>query len=98
MGKAISSDLTEHPCLVATDFNLAVRTACEFWKMREISLKADADNFKGVMLLVNGGVHNGYQERFSALQRAKLTSIYPKIWGLPISRIQFAKSGVEPSN
>lgn len=70
IGDAIGADLVDHPTTVATDFNLAVRTACAFWESRELNFWADHDNFHKVMLRVNGGM-TGQKERHDALLRAK---------------------------
>jgi putative chitinase len=70
IGKAIGSDLVNYPKTVATDFSLAVRTACEYWKIRGLNAVADLDDFHRIMLRINGGM-NGQKERYAALQRAK---------------------------
>lgn len=70
MGKRIDSDLVDYPTTVATDFSLAVRTACEYWKMKSCNLNADLDDFHIIMLKINGGM-NGQTERRAALNRAK---------------------------
>lgn len=70
MGKKIDSDLVDYPTTVATDFNLAVRTACEYWKIKSCNLNADLDDFHIIMLKINGGM-NGQTERRAALNRAK---------------------------
>lgn len=65
-------NLVEHPDKVASDFSLAVRTACEFWRSRELNKLADADNFERISYLVNGGI-NGREAREQALKRIKKT-------------------------
>lgn len=70
IGKNLGEDLVLNPQSVASDLNLAVRTACEYWKITNINDAADKDDFNTVMRLINGG-HNGRDERYAALQRAK---------------------------
>ncbi len=70
IGHAIGSDLIDYPQTVATDFNVAVRSACAFWKSRGLNFWADQDNFHRIMIGVNGGM-TGQTERYAALIRAK---------------------------
>ena len=70
IGKNIGEDIVSNPNIVANDINIAVRTACDYWKVANINRYADKDDFDLVMILVNGG-HNGREERYKALQRAK---------------------------
>ena len=70
IGDAIGLNLEQNPNSVGCDLDISVRTACEYWRMRNISLFADKDDFNKVTILINGG-HNGLDERYSALQRAK---------------------------
>lgn len=71
MGRKIGVNLVDKPNLVSTEFNIAVRTACEYWTMKSYNLAADRDNFDAVMTKINGGTTNGRQERLDALNRAK---------------------------
>jgi len=71
MGRKIGVNLVDKPNLVSTDFNIAVRTACEYWTMKSCNLAADRDNFDAIMTKINGGTTNGRQERLDALNRAK---------------------------
>lgn len=70
MGKRINVDLINEPTLVASDLNIAVRTACEYWTMRSCNLDADRDQFDAIMVKINGGTY-GREERLNALNRAK---------------------------
>ncbi len=70
IGGRIHVDLEDNPTLAATDFSLAVRTACEYWKLRGLNYQADQDQFKTITLAINGGM-TGSGERLSALHRAK---------------------------
>lgn len=70
IGNAIGVDLENNPTSVGSDLDISVRTACEYWRIRKISPFADQDDFNKVTTLINGG-HNGLDERFKALQRAK---------------------------
>lgn len=63
-------NLVEHPDKVASDFSLAVRTACEFWGSRGLNSYADLDDFNTITYRVNGG-HNGKEQREQALRRIK---------------------------
>lgn len=70
MGSKIGTDLENNPVSVGSDLDLAVRTACEFWREKRLNRYADKDDFYHVMYFINGG-HNGRDERYRALQRAK---------------------------
>ena len=70
IGKKLGVDLINVPSSVASDLDLAVRTACEYWRNKGLSDFADRDDFNTVVYRINGG-HNGYNERYTALQRAK---------------------------
>jgi len=70
MGKRINVDLINEPTLVASDLNIAVRTACEYWTMRSCNLDADRVQFDAIMVKINGGTY-GREERLNALNRAK---------------------------
>ena len=72
IGKRIGVGLENDPSQVGSDLDLAVRTACEFWRMKGLSRYADEDDFNTIMHRINGG-HNGRDERYRALQRAKNT-------------------------
>lgn len=70
MSDLLKVNIVDSPNTVASDINLSVRTACEYWRMRSINIPADKDDFNKVMILINGG-HNGRDQRYAALQRAK---------------------------
>lgn len=70
IGRRIHVDLEDNPTLVATDFSIAVRTACEYWKLRGLNYQADQDQFETITLAINGGM-NGSVDRLAALNRAK---------------------------
>jgi putative chitinase len=63
-------NLVEHPEKVASNYSLAVRTACEFWDSKGLNKLADADIFERITYLVNGG-YNGREARENALKRIK---------------------------
>lgn len=69
-GRRLDVDLETNPTVVASDLNLSVRTACEFWKVNHLNADADRDNFDRIMQRINGG-SNGRRERYEALLRAK---------------------------
>ncbi|MGK6325718.1 glycoside hydrolase family 19 protein [Erwinia sp. DT-104] len=68
--KTLHEDLVNNPDGVAVDLDIAVRTACEFWRMRHVNPYADKDDFRGVTYAVNGG-NNGLLCRKQALDRIK---------------------------
>ena len=70
MSKRLNVDIVSSPNIVASDLDLSVRTACEYWRMRSINIFADNDDFDKILFLINGG-HNGRDQRYAALQRAK---------------------------
>lgn len=69
-------DIMAAPSLVATEPDLAVLTACWFWRTRNIDRWADEDDLERVTRAVNGGL-NGLADRRDYLVRAK------RILGLP---------------
>ncbi|WP_036625187.1 glycoside hydrolase family 19 protein [Pantoea sp. AS-PWVM4] len=69
-GRILHEDLVNHPGLVSSNPDVAVRTACEFWHKRHVNIPADRDDFKAVTYAVNGG-YNGLVERKRALDRIK---------------------------
>ncbi|BBG31471.1 glycoside hydrolase family 19 protein [Zymobacter palmae] len=70
MGNKIGVNLEQNPNVVSDDLDIAVRTACEYWKNRGINAFADKDDFDTVTQKINGG-HNGRDERYASLQRIK---------------------------
>ncbi|KGT95913.1 glycoside hydrolase [Erwinia typographi] len=69
-GKILHEDLVNHPSSVAEDPNIAVKTACEFWRRRFVNPHADKDDLQAVTYIVNGG-YNGLSQRKLALDRIK---------------------------
>lgn len=69
IGKAIGVDLENNPTLAETP-DIAVRTACEFWKSRGLSAMADAGEEDRITRRINGGV-NGLEDRRAKVARAK---------------------------
>lgn len=69
-GKILHADLVNHPDEVAANPDIAVRTACEFWRIRHVNPYADKDDYRGVTYVVNGG-YNGLLRRKQALDRIK---------------------------
>lgn len=63
-------DIMAEPSLVATEPDLAVLTACWFWRTRNIDRWADEDDLERVTRAVNGGL-NGLADRRDYLVRAK---------------------------
>lgn len=69
MGARLGYNLESNPEMAA-DPVVSVRIAGEYWKSREISAKADADDLEGVTRKINGGL-NGLADRRTYLDRAK---------------------------
>lgn len=69
-GEMFNEDLLNHPEKVAQDHSLAVRTACAYWKLKNLNDLADADKFSRITYLVNGG-SNGSTRREQALKEIK---------------------------
>ena len=70
MSGDLKIDLVKSPDLVASNLDLCVRTACEYWRNRGINAYADRDDFDKITVIINGG-HTGLKERREALKRAK---------------------------
>ena len=68
-GAALGLDLVASPDLLELPEN-AARSAAWFWWSRKLSGLADAGNFRGITLRVNGGL-NGYQDRLAYYERAQ---------------------------
>lgn len=69
VGTKLGYDLVGHPELAETP-EIAVLVALEYWKSRNLNIKADRDDIEGITRGVNGGL-NGYAERKLFLSRAK---------------------------
>jgi putative chitinase len=69
VGRSLGVDLEGNPERAA-DPALSVRIACDYWKARGISAKADADDLEGVTRKINGGL-NGLADRKTYLERAR---------------------------
>ena len=68
-GAALGLDLVGEPELLEQPEN-ACRSAGWYWWSRKLNGLADADNFRGITLRVNGGL-NGYTDRCAYWERAK---------------------------
>jgi len=55
MSKILGVDLVEHPELAETP-EIAVRTACEYWKTHNLNPLADNDDIQGITRKINGGL------------------------------------------
>src|SRR5208337_2380845 len=71
--KAFDIDLISHPELAATG-KVAVLTACRYWNLHNLNVKADNDDIRGITRAINGG-YNGLDVRELYTKRAK--SIVP---------------------
>jgi len=61
MSNILGVDIVNNPDLAATP-EIAVRTACEYWKTRGLQRYADADDTQGITRAINGG-YNGLSDR-----------------------------------
>ena len=68
-GAALGLDLIASPELLCTPEN-ASRSAAWFWQTHGCNELADADNFRRVTLVINGGL-NGYEDRLAYLELAQ---------------------------
>ena len=68
-GAALGLDLLGEPELLEGPEN-ACRSAGWFWWSRKLNKLADADNFRRVTIVINGGL-NGYGDRLVYWERAK---------------------------
>lgn len=69
MGAKLGVDLEGKPEL-ASDPMISIKTACEYWNSRKLSIYADLDDVRTVTRLINGG-YNGFDDRKHYLQRVK---------------------------
>ncbi len=68
-GKLLGVDLISNP-KIASDPQIAVQTALEYWKDHGLNALADADDVNGITYRINGG-YNGLSTRKLYLERAK---------------------------
>jgi putative chitinase len=69
MGAAIGFDLINHPELAETP-DVAVWTACQFWRARGLNILADGGLIDTITTRINGGA-NGRTERRALVARAR---------------------------
>lgn len=69
MGQKLGVDLENRPEL-ASDPMISIKTACEYWNSRKLSIYADLDDVRTVTKRINGG-YNGFEDRKLYLQRVK---------------------------
>ncbi len=69
LAKAFGVNFEGNPDLMA-NFPWAALTAAEYWRSRNINVRADTDDVHGVTRLINGGL-NGIEDRMERLARAK---------------------------
>lgn len=74
IGKKIGMDLENNPELAESP-EVSVLTALEYWKSRNLSPLADADNVELITRRINGGL-NGFEDRKKYLARCK--QVIPK--------------------
>lgn len=74
MGQKLGVDLEGKPEL-ASDPMISIKTACEYWNSRKLSIYADLDDVRTITKKINGG-YNGFEDRKNYLAKAK--SIIPR--------------------
>ena len=75
-GKKLGKDLINHPELAASP-EIAILTACEYWRDRGLSKYAEADDIKGLTKRINGG-YNGLDSR--EIYTARAAKLLPQIF------------------
>jgi putative chitinase len=68
MSHVLGVDLVNNPQLAASP-EIAVRTACEYWKSHGLAALADNDDLEGITRRINGGT-NGINDRETYTDRA----------------------------
>lgn len=69
MGQKLGVDLEGKPEL-ASDPMISIKTACEYWNSRKLSIYADLDDVRTITKKINGG-YNGFEDRKNYLAKAK---------------------------
>lgn len=69
MGQKLGYNLEDKPELAA-DPMISIKTACEYWNSRKLSIYADLDDVLTITKKINGGT-NGLDDRKQYLQRVK---------------------------
>lgn len=69
IGANLGLDLENHPELAAT-IEVSVRTALEFWKVKNLNHFADLDQINAITLRINGG-YNGLTSRVAFYNKTK---------------------------
>ena len=69
MGQKLGVDLEGKPEL-ASDPMISIKTACEYWNSRKLSIYADLDDVRTITKKINGG-YNGFEDRKQYLQKVK---------------------------
>lgn len=81
-GQKLGYDLEKNPEL-AKDPLISIKTACEYWNSRDLSMYADNDDVMTITKRINGGF-NGIDDRKQYLAKAK--AIIPKDLKLSIQK------------
>lgn len=81
IGQMIGMDLENNPELASSP-EVSVLTALEYWKSRNLSPLADADNVEAITRKINGGL-NGFDDRKKYLAKAK--TVIPKNFSFAVS-------------
>lgn len=87
MGQKLGVDLEDKPELAA-DPMISIKTACEYWNSRKLSIYADLDDIRTITKRINGGF-NGFEDRKNYLAKAK--NIIPRDIALSTKKIEIPK-------
>lgn len=87
MGQKLGVDLEGNPELAA-DPMISIKTACEYWNSRKLSIYADLDDVRTITRKINGGF-NGFEDRKNYLAKAK--NIIPRDIALSTKKIEIPK-------
>lgn len=94
MGQRLGYELEHRPELAA-DPMISIKTACEYWNSRKLSIYADLDDVLTVTKKINGGT-NGLDDRKKYL--SKIKSIIPKDAKLSTTNSIEVPKKSEPAN
>lgn len=104
MGQKLGVDLEGNPAL-ASDPMISIKTACEYWNSRKLSVYADLDDVRTITKRINGG-YNGFEDRKLYLQRVKtiiprdvkLSTVKSPEAPKPLDTSQFANVVIDTKN
>jgi putative chitinase len=94
MGQRLGYEL-EHKPELAADPMISIKTACEYWNSRSLSIYADLDDVLTVTKKINGG-YNGLEDRKQYLSKAK--AIIPRDLKLSTYKVVEPPKAAEPAD